>query len=92
MKDIVIIEPDGRTVPIKGSNAAVVLSTEALPNQVLIDVATLETLAHGVAFARDVAQTLHVHFNDPAMERTQKKIHDAQKEAMRLVGLARRPK
>ena len=91
MKDIVIIEPDGRTVPIKGSKAAVVLSTEALPNQVLIDVDTLETLAHGVAFARDVAQTLHVHFNDPAMERTQKKIHDAQREAMRLVGLARRP-
>lgn len=58
----------------------------------LISVEHLETLAHGVEFARSVAQTLHQHFNDPAMERTMVKIREAQKEAMRLVGIARKPR
>ena len=59
---------------------------------VSISVDDLETLAHGVEFARRVAHDLHVLFNDPAMERTQERIREAQKEAMRLVGLARSPK
>ena len=59
---------------------------------VTISVAHLETLAHGVEFSRQVAHNLHVLFNDPAMERTQTKIREAQKEAMRLVGEARRPR
>lgn len=59
---------------------------------VTISVDDLETLAHGVEFARRVAHDLHVLFNDPAMARTQERIREAQKEAMRLVGLARSPK
>ena len=81
MKEIVVTAGDGLT-PQKGCGEVTVAD-----GYCIIDVATLETLAHGVAFARDVAQTLHVHFNDPAMQRTQQKIHAAQKEAMRLVGM-----
>lgn len=58
----------------------------------VISVADLEVLAHGVEFARRVATDLAILFNDPAMERTQTRIREAQKEAMRLVGLARRPR
>lgn len=64
----------------------------AAKGYVSISVEHLETLAHGVEFARRVAHDLHVLFNDPAMERTQAKIREAQKEAMRLVGEARRPR
>lgn len=90
MKEVVIIAGGNR--PELGGGGGGVALHDGPADYVTIDVDTLETLAHGVAFARDVAQTLHVHFNDPAMERTQKKIHDAQREAMRLVGLARRPR
>lgn len=93
MKGNIIDVPPGDIIEVPaGTNVRDVVPHTLHADQVLIDVATLETLAHGVAFARDVAQTLHTHFNDPAMQRTQQKIHAAQKEAMRLVGIARRPK
>lgn len=92
MKEIIDVPPSGIIEVPAGTNLRDVVVAPVPTGHVMIDVATLETLAHGVAFARDVAQTLHTHFNDPAMQRTQQKIHAAQKEAMRLVGIARRPK
>lgn len=92
MKEIIDVPPGDIIEVPAGASLRDVVVAPVPTNYVMIDVATLETLAHGGAFARDVAQTLHTHFNDPAMQRTQQKIHAAQKEAMRLVGIARRPR
>lgn len=90
MNDIIVRPGDIIEIP-PGIDVRTVSLRQPITH-VSIAVDTLETLVHGCAFARDVAGTLHTHFNDPAMQRAQKGIHDAMKEGMRLVGIARAPK